>query len=99
MLTSEDKLIKPADLKGIAGGIKYIRRGILFKFAVDKHGIYGGDEYAAKGVLFSFHCSLHLAAGHELKGLMGYTHARVKALHFPLMALIGTLARLFCAVR
>jgi hypothetical protein len=34
-------------------------------------------------------CYSYVAAGHELKGLMGYTHARVKALHLPLMALIG----------
>eukprot|EP01127_Copromyxa_protea_P017015 TRINITY_DN5149_c0_g4_i2.p1 TRINITY_DN5149_c0_g4~~TRINITY_DN5149_c0_g4_i2.p1 ORF type:complete len:1162 (-),score=193.15 TRINITY_DN5149_c0_g4_i2:138-3623(-) len=72
-----DKLIKPASLAGVAGGVKFIQRGILFKFAVDNKGIYGWDDEAAAK-----------AAGHEMKGLMGYYHCRVAELRFPLMALI-----------
>lgn len=55
------------DLGGFAGGEKYITQGILFKFASDKYGLYGGDEYAMK------------AAGHELKGLMGFYKCQVRA--------------------
>lgn len=55
------------DLGGFAGGEKYITQGILFKFASDKYGLYGGDEYAMK------------AAGHELKGLMGFYKCQVRS--------------------
>ena len=44
-------------LGGVAGGKKYLWRGILFKLADGSKGPYGGsDEAAAK------------AAGHELRG-------------------------------
>ena len=70
------KTIKPIDIGGIAGGLKFICQGILFKFAIDYSGIYGGDENAMK------------AASHELKGLTNYYHCGVNELHVPLMAYI-----------
>ena len=49
---------RPKRLGGVAGGKKYLWRGILFKLADGSQGPYGGsDEAAAK------------AAGHELRGV------------------------------
>lgn len=75
-LPSGQKTIKPVDIGGTAGGEKYICQGILFKFAVDTVGIYSGDEYSSK------------AAGHELKGLMGYYQCQIEGVHVPLCTLI-----------
>lgn len=45
----------------IAGGEKYIVRGILFKFAVDEHGLYGGsDENAQKAAGHGNEKTIHL---------------------------------------
>ncbi|CAM9490420.1 unnamed protein product [Pylaiella littoralis] len=55
------KSVKPKRLGGVAGGKKYLWRGILFKLADGSQGPYGGsDEAAAK------------AAGHELRGASEY---------------------------
>ena len=51
-LPTEEKTIKPVDVGGIAGGIKYISNNILFKFSLDFKGIYGGDEGAMVFYLF-----------------------------------------------
>ena len=72
-LPQELKTIRSINVGGIAGGEKYERHGILFKFAVDQKlpgnsdsalYMYGGtqpdDEAAAK------------AASNELLGLMAY---------------------------
>jgi hypothetical protein len=40
--------LQAADVGGVAGGEKYIRNGIIYKFAVDDAGLYGGTEYAQK---------------------------------------------------
>lgn len=50
---------------GLAGGLKYVKDGIFFKFAVDNLGIYSGDHNAMK------------AAGHELKGLAAFMNCQV----------------------
>ncbi|KAF2076800.1 hypothetical protein CYY_001877 [Polysphondylium violaceum] len=68
--------IPPYDVGGVAGGLKYLKDGIFFKFAVDVYGIYGGNAFAMK------------SAGHELKGLMGYFNCQIDGLYLPLMALI-----------
>ena len=50
-LYSEKKRIPPVTSKtgGIAGGEKYVHRGIFFKLALDEGGLlYGSDEYAMK---------------------------------------------------
>lgn len=76
-----DKLVKPTNLGGVAGGEKYISHGILFKFARDFQGLYGGDEYAMK------------ATQHEIKGLSAYIKYSLNSrfpntLHFPIMTVI-----------
>jgi hypothetical protein len=43
-----EKSIKPADLGGVAGGLKYVAHNIYFKFALDVHNIFGTDENAQK---------------------------------------------------
>eukprot|EP01133_Synstelium_polycarpum_P007370 gene7370-8589_t len=68
--------ISPYEIGGVAGGQKFLKDGIFFKFAFDVYGIYGGDAFAMK------------AAGHELKGLMGYFNCNIEGLYLPLMALI-----------
>ncbi len=52
------KTIKPVAVGGIAGGVKFMHRGIFFKLAVDNNSIYGGDVWAMKTAL------------HERKGLL-----------------------------
>lgn len=76
-LHSKDRSILPRNLGGIAGGKKYLWRGILFKLADGSTGPWSGsDEAAAK------------AAGHDLKGATHYFNLGLEKLHFPLMALI-----------
>ncbi|KYQ96957.1 leucine-rich repeat-containing protein (LRR) [Tieghemostelium lacteum] len=81
----DQKTIKPIDVGGFAGGLKYHCHNILFKFAMDtmlgkECWMYGGkaprDDYAAK------------AASNELKGLTSYYTAGVEGLNYPMMALI-----------
>lgn len=59
------RTIPPIDVGGLAGGLKYIKDGIFFKFAVDNMCIYSGDHFAMK------------AAGHELKGLAAFMNCQV----------------------
>ncbi len=54
------RTIKPLDAGGVAGGIKFMKNSIFFKFTLDHEGLYSGDEFAAK------------AAGRELQGLEAY---------------------------
>lgn len=56
-LPNEEKTIAVANVGGIAGGDKYIKNGIMFKYAVDSKNIYGSDAFAAK------------AAGAEMRAL------------------------------
>ena len=70
------KTIKPANVGGIAGGEKYVVKGIFFKFAIDAFGVYGGDEFAQK------------AAGHELAGLKAYYNCTIDGLNTPFMLLM-----------
>ncbi|CAM9742313.1 unnamed protein product, partial [Ectocarpus sp. 4 AP-2014] len=70
------KSVKPKRLGGLAGGKKYLWRGILFKLADGSQGPYGGsDEAAAK------------AAGHELRGASEYLRTGV-GLYVPPMCLL-----------
>ncbi len=39
-LPDAQKSIRPKTMGGIAGGAKYMERGIFMKFATDLHGIY-----------------------------------------------------------
>eukprot|EP01114_Cavostelium_apophysatum_P011844 TRINITY_DN2636_c0_g1_i2.p1 TRINITY_DN2636_c0_g1~~TRINITY_DN2636_c0_g1_i2.p1 ORF type:complete len:1423 (+),score=460.75 TRINITY_DN2636_c0_g1_i2:227-4495(+) len=72
----EEKTIKPIAVGGQLGGLKYVVKNILFKFAVDQYGLFQSDEHAAK------------VAGHDLKGLIQYFDLGIPGLHFPLMALV-----------
>lgn len=47
-LPNGKKSIPPIDIGGVAGGIKFIVEGILFKFAWDHEGVYEGDLKAMK---------------------------------------------------
>eukprot|EP01104_Vermistella_antarctica_P017137 TRINITY_DN6023_c0_g1_i1.p1 TRINITY_DN6023_c0_g1~~TRINITY_DN6023_c0_g1_i1.p1 ORF type:complete len:1031 (+),score=322.01 TRINITY_DN6023_c0_g1_i1:387-3479(+) len=87
------KTIKPVNIGGVAGGEKYIVKGILFKFAVDtmlglspekkEVWMYGGDErrddFAMK------------AAGKEFLHLMSFTAVATSPVRAPLMALVDHL--------
>ena len=53
----ERKTLPPLNVGGVAGGEKYLYKGIFLKFAIDVSGFYGGNEFSQK------------AASHELKGL------------------------------
>jgi hypothetical protein len=77
-------MIKPCDLGGVHGGIKYLAHGILFKVALadSPNDLFSGsDANAAK------------AAGQELKSLVTIFNAcqtdeRLKEVRVPLMCLI-----------
>jgi len=88
-LGKEYQTVETIKIGGVAGGTKYIVRGILFKLAVDpavgsdpkrKHFVYGGKtrnyEYAAK------------AAGHELKGAINMHKYYNKGICVPMQALV-----------
>lgn len=87
-LPESERTIKPADIGGVAGGKKYLVRGILFKLAKDApinsnatKFLYGSDigpndEFAAKG------------AGHDLKGVIGYFKYFSMGLRVPMQALV-----------
>ncbi|CAN0411242.1 unnamed protein product, partial [Discosporangium mesarthrocarpum] len=74
-LHAKDKSIM--DIGGLAGGTKYIWRGILFKLANGNSRPYlGNEEAAAKG------------AGHDLRGATQYMGTRTEGLHFALHCMI-----------
>ncbi len=76
-MSLEEKTIKPIDIGGRAGGVKYIVSGVLFKFAIDAQDLFHGSDAAA-----------HKVAGHELRGLMCYFNNMPPGVSFPLMSLI-----------
>jgi tetratricopeptide (TPR) repeat protein len=75
---SKHKTIRPVQLGGTLGGIKFFAANIVFKFAVDHRNLFDGDgdEAAAK------------VAGHDLRGLQCYFNCHLADLALPLMALI-----------
>lgn len=80
-LPPTQKSVRPIDVGGVGGGLKYVHGGVFFKFVVDEFGLYGGNEFAAK------------TAKHELRGLQLFMNLtlerRVPAqMHFPLTAVI-----------
>lgn len=52
------RTIRPIDIGGVAGGMKYMVDGVFFKFALDQGGLYGSDALAMK------------SASHEFRSLM-----------------------------
>jgi hypothetical protein len=79
-LSYDEKTIKPIDIGGRAGGVKFIVSGVLFKFAIDAQDLFHGSDAAA-----------HKVAGHELRGLMSYFSSMPAGVSFPLMCLIDYL--------
>lgn len=76
-------------LGGIAGGDKFTREGIFFKFNLDNHGLYGGTTNAAKSAYHELR-SFDLIAGPTTSGFLpadlegkGDRHLR-----FPLFAIV-----------
>jgi hypothetical protein len=60
----EDRVFKPKDVGGLAGGVKYVEDGLFFKFADPSDGPYGTSYEVA-----------NKAVGHELKGAIAVFHA------------------------
>ena len=77
-LPHQAKTIKPVAMGGIAGGVKYVVHGILFKFAIDTTGVFGGDDEVAEKV-----------AADEMRALQAVYNAQVPGLSLPLMVLIN----------
>jgi hypothetical protein len=75
-LPPEKKKIKPINVGGLAGGVKFIVQNILFKFAIDYFDLYGSDDAAAK------------VAGHDLRGLTHYFECGIEDLCVPLTMLL-----------
>ena len=78
-LPAAQRTVKPVQLGGLAGGLKFEKDGVIFKFAFDSAGLYGGDAFSAK------------AASHELKGLNALLGSGVIGLYFPLQAVFDYL--------
>lgn len=77
-LDDNDKSIRPAtDIGGLAGGKKYVWRGILFKLADGQRSPYYDDFEAAAKTM-----------GHELKAANSYFRCAIPGLHVALQALI-----------
>ena len=75
-LPDSQKIIKPVNIGGVAGGAKYIVQKILFKFAIDHKGIHRDELVASK------------IAGHELKSLIQLLNCQEPGLRYPMMAIV-----------
>jgi len=80
-LPASQKSVRPIDVGGVGGGLKYVHHNVFFKFVVDEFGIYGGNESAAK------------TAKHELRGLQLFMNLTLERrvpplMHYPLTAVI-----------
>ena len=82
-LFEPQKTIPPVDIGGIAGGVKYVYRNILYKICLDteldenRGWMHGGSQPS--------HEKAMKTGAHELRGIMHYSSLRVSGLHFPLM--------------
>lgn len=73
----KNKTLSCAPVGGVAGGVKYIMNGILFKLAESDKGPYlKNAEYAAK------------AMGHEMKGANSYARCNIPDVRVALQVLI-----------
>ncbi|KYQ99726.1 hypothetical protein DLAC_03666 [Tieghemostelium lacteum] len=82
----EQKTIKPVDIGGVAGGLKFKIKDIMFKFVIDteiREGVWMyGDDKRADGFA-------QKSANHEIKGLNHFMEISNGGLiRFPLMAII-----------
>lgn len=82
-LFEPQKTIPPVDIGGVAGGVKYVYRNILYKICLDTEL----DEYRGwmHGGAGPSHEKAMKTGAHELRGIMHYSSLRVSGLHFPLM--------------
>eukprot|EP01117_Protostelium_nocturnum_P008758 TRINITY_DN313_c0_g1_i1.p1 TRINITY_DN313_c0_g1~~TRINITY_DN313_c0_g1_i1.p1 ORF type:complete len:1033 (-),score=371.42 TRINITY_DN313_c0_g1_i1:85-3183(-) len=85
-LPPERKTIKPIDIGGIAGGLKYRVQNIMFKFAFDSKidenlWMYGGKSGPNYSAAFR-------AAKNEMKGLEAHSSCYVEGLCYPMMAVV-----------
>ncbi|KYQ99698.1 hypothetical protein DLAC_03638 [Tieghemostelium lacteum] len=85
-LPVEKKTIKPVDIGGVAGGLKFKIQDIMFKFVIDteiREGVWMyGDNKRADGFA-------QKSANHEIKGLNHFMEAsNCGLIRFPLMAII-----------
>ena len=76
-IASEKKSLRPKAIGGIAGGVKYLWKGILFKLADGKRQPYNDNFEAAAKVM-----------GHELKGANSYFRCAIPGVHIALQAVI-----------
>lgn len=74
-LPAERKTIRPTEVGGFAGGVKFIAGDVLFRLPIDVHDIYGSEELAAK------------EANHQVKGLTAMYNACISGLSLPLVRL------------
>lgn len=102
----EDRLIKPLDVGGVAGGSKYLAYNIFFKVPVDEHGIYGHEHWALKAASTQPTAApmapLALTVSpplpvHELRGANYLLACRDPELGIPLMASVTAFGmRIMC---
>ncbi|KYQ99702.1 hypothetical protein DLAC_03642 [Tieghemostelium lacteum] len=85
-LPVDKKTIKPVDIGGVAGGLKFKIQDIMFKFVIDteiREGVWMyGDDKRADGFA-------QKSANHEIKGLNHFMEiSNCGLIRFPLMAII-----------
>jgi len=95
----EFKSLKPRNIGGIAGGVKFIIHGILFKFSQDTYKgqwIYGktkrSDYLAAKGM------NNDLKSLRAIFELINENYENMKTLNIPLMSVTKYLGYTICAL-
>ena len=76
-LPDSKKSVMVTHIGGLAGGKKFLWRGILFKLMDGRQGPYGRDDEAAAK-----------AMGHEMKSVNAYFKCDIADLHVALQALI-----------
>ncbi|PRP80831.1 hypothetical protein PROFUN_11246 [Planoprotostelium fungivorum] len=84
------KTIKPIDVGGVAGGVKYRVQNIMYKFAFDillveypPLWMYGGPK--------PDHRAASKAAKNEMRGLEAHSSTYIEGLFYPMMALVDYL--------
>lgn len=87
-LPVEERTIKPIELKGVAGGTKFVHQGILFKCAVDKQKSNGSNDYIYGGQAGPSFEDAQEACGHELKGAINYYRFRRLGVVVPIQATV-----------
>lgn len=87
-LPVEERTIKPIELKGVAGGTKFVHQGILFKCAVDKQKSVDSNDFIYGGESGASFEDAQEACGHELKGAINYYRFRRLGVSVPIQATV-----------